>query len=200
MFTGLVPPRYRGHRVIDGGYSDNVPVLDQHTVTVSPFSGGAHICPHHPEAPWVNVANTILTLNTDNLVRASSVLFPPSQDILASYCYQGYSDAFKFIQSREMIPPLKKEDIQKRENIFQSVVKTVKMIFFTVNVNNNHAEEFEKSEVLKGGLQSGLPTIPGLHFLLDFGHFTLQRAKVVYRIIINCDGRLCIEFSPAGLC
>ena len=128
MFTGLVPPRYRGHRVIDGGYSNNVPVLDQHTVTVSPFSGGAHICPHRPEAPWVNVANTILSLNTDNLVRITSVLFPPSQDILARYCYQGYSDALKFLQSREMIHLPQTEDIQRRENIFHSVVKRVKMI------------------------------------------------------------------------
>ena len=128
MFTGLVPPRYRGHRVIDGGYSNNVPVLDQATVTVSPFSGGAHICPHHPEAPWVNIANTIVSLNADNLVRITSVLFPPSQDILARYCYQGYSDAFKFLQSREMIPPLHSEDLQRRKNRFHSVVKKVTMV------------------------------------------------------------------------
>ena len=131
MFTGLVPPRYRGIRVIDGGYSNNVPVLDQETVTVSPFSGGAHICPHHPEAPWVNIANTILSLNADNLVRVTSVLFPPSQDILARYCYQGYSDAYKFLQSREMIPQT--EDLQRRKNSFQSVVKKVKIIFVNVN-------------------------------------------------------------------
>ena len=125
----MVPPRYRGLRVIDGGYSNNVPVLDQDTVTVSPFSGGAHICPHHPEAPWINIANTILSLNADNLVRITSVLFPPSQDILARYCYQGYSDAFKFLQSREMIPPLHTEDIQRRKNSFHSVVKRVKICF-----------------------------------------------------------------------
>ena len=29
----------------DGGYSDNLPVLDCHTITVSPFSGTADICP-----------------------------------------------------------------------------------------------------------------------------------------------------------
>ena len=29
----------------DGGYSDNLPVLDGHTITVSPFCGGSDICP-----------------------------------------------------------------------------------------------------------------------------------------------------------
>ena len=29
----------------DGGYSDNLPVLDSDTITVSPFSGTADICP-----------------------------------------------------------------------------------------------------------------------------------------------------------
>ena len=28
VFSGWLPPRYRGTRVIDGGYSDNLPVLD----------------------------------------------------------------------------------------------------------------------------------------------------------------------------
>ena len=30
---------------LDGGYSDNLPILDEHTITVSPFCGSADICP-----------------------------------------------------------------------------------------------------------------------------------------------------------
>ena len=45
IFSGWLPPRYRGIRVIDGGYSDNLPVLDTNTVTVSPFCGNSDICP-----------------------------------------------------------------------------------------------------------------------------------------------------------
>ena len=45
VFSGLTPPRYRGLRVIDGGFSDNLPVLDTSTITVSPLAGSAHICP-----------------------------------------------------------------------------------------------------------------------------------------------------------
>ena len=47
-FSGLLPPRYRKRRLIDGGFSVNQVVLDddQHTtLTVSPFSGDAHISP-----------------------------------------------------------------------------------------------------------------------------------------------------------
>ena len=29
----------------DGGYSDNLPILDGHTITVSPFCGSSDICP-----------------------------------------------------------------------------------------------------------------------------------------------------------
>ena len=34
-----------GNNIPDGGYSDNLPILDGHTVTVSPFCGSSDICP-----------------------------------------------------------------------------------------------------------------------------------------------------------
>ena len=46
-----MPTRYRGVPVIDGGFSVNQVVLDKDTtLTVSPLSGDAHICPldHSP--------------------------------------------------------------------------------------------------------------------------------------------------------
>lgn len=30
---------------MDGGFSDNLPVLDENTITVSPFCGESDICP-----------------------------------------------------------------------------------------------------------------------------------------------------------
>ena len=35
------------HHAQDGGYSDNLPVLDSQTITVSPFYGAADICPQN---------------------------------------------------------------------------------------------------------------------------------------------------------
>ena len=46
-----MPTRFRGVPVIDGGFSVNQVVIDKEkTLTVSPLSGDAHICPldHSP--------------------------------------------------------------------------------------------------------------------------------------------------------
>ena len=45
FFSGLIPPKFQGVRYMDGGYSDNLPSLDEHTITVSPFCGESDICP-----------------------------------------------------------------------------------------------------------------------------------------------------------
>ena len=45
IFSGIFPCRIRGVPVIDGGFSVNQVVLNEGTVTVSPFAGDAHICP-----------------------------------------------------------------------------------------------------------------------------------------------------------
>ena len=37
--------RFRGELCVDGCYSDNLPSLGPNTITVSPFSGDADICP-----------------------------------------------------------------------------------------------------------------------------------------------------------
>ena len=45
VFSGIFPCRIRGVPVIDGGFSVNQVVLNESTITVSPFAGDAHICP-----------------------------------------------------------------------------------------------------------------------------------------------------------
>lgn len=45
LFCGLMPPRFHGIRYMDGGFSDNLPTLDENTITVSPFCGESDICP-----------------------------------------------------------------------------------------------------------------------------------------------------------
>lgn len=44
FFSGMIPPKFRGVRYMDGGLSDNLLVLDEHTITVSPFCGESDIC------------------------------------------------------------------------------------------------------------------------------------------------------------
>jgi patatin-like phospholipase domain-containing protein 2 len=44
-FSGILPPKFHGVRYMDGAFSDNLPMLDENTVTVSPFCGESDICP-----------------------------------------------------------------------------------------------------------------------------------------------------------
>lgn len=45
IFSGFVPPYVGEYRYMDGGFTDNLPILDTNTITVSPFSGLSDICP-----------------------------------------------------------------------------------------------------------------------------------------------------------
>ncbi|XP_023342586.1 patatin-like phospholipase domain-containing protein 2 [Eurytemora carolleeae] len=106
LFSGWLPPRYRGVRVIDGGYSDNLPILNGQTITVSPFSGNSDICPLDDTA-WkvfqVSVANTSIVVSKENLYRLGNVLLPPDPEVLARVCKQGFEDALRFLQKRCLI-------------------------------------------------------------------------------------------------
>ena len=45
IMCGLLPPRFKGSLAFDGFYTDNLPVFDSNTISVSPFAGDASICP-----------------------------------------------------------------------------------------------------------------------------------------------------------
>ena len=45
IVCGLLPPRFKGSLVFDGFFTDNLPVFDSDTISVSPFAGTASICP-----------------------------------------------------------------------------------------------------------------------------------------------------------
>ena len=45
FMCGWLPPRFKGSLVLDGFYTDNLPVFDSNTISVSPFAGDASICP-----------------------------------------------------------------------------------------------------------------------------------------------------------
>lgn len=56
VFSGLLPPRFHGVRYIDGAFSDNLPTIDENTVTVSPFSGENDICPRDKSSQLFHVS------------------------------------------------------------------------------------------------------------------------------------------------
>lgn len=55
-FSGLIAPRWHGVRYMDGAFSDNLPLLDENTVTVSPFAGETDICPRDDSAQIFHVS------------------------------------------------------------------------------------------------------------------------------------------------
>ncbi|VDN91779.1 unnamed protein product [Brugia pahangi] len=100
VYGGFVYPTFRDEIYIDGGASDNQPVTDTDTITVSPFSGESDICPTDEESAslfeW-NFAGTSIRLTANNLYRAALCLFPPSAEECASMCRSGFNDALKFL-------------------------------------------------------------------------------------------------------
>lgn len=55
-FSGFLPPKFQGERYMDGAFSDNLLVLDQNTITVSPFCGESDICPRDESAQLFHVS------------------------------------------------------------------------------------------------------------------------------------------------
>lgn len=56
VFSGMLPPRFHGIRYMDGGFSDNLPILNENTITVSPFCGESDICPRDPSSQLFHVS------------------------------------------------------------------------------------------------------------------------------------------------
>uniref|UniRef100_A0A8R1Y7L1 PNPLA domain-containing protein n=1 Tax=Onchocerca volvulus TaxID=6282 RepID=A0A8R1Y7L1_ONCVO len=102
VYGGFVYPTFQGEIYIDGGASDNQPVIDTNTITVSPFSGESDICPTDEESAslfeW-NFGGTSIRLTANNLYRAAVCLFPPSTEECAAMCRSGFNDALKFLVS-----------------------------------------------------------------------------------------------------
>lgn len=105
MFSGLRPMSFRGVRYIDGGFSDNLPVHDHATVTVSPFSGEADICPKDSSSGFLSfsVTNTNFQLSRRNIQRFVHALFPPSPETLQKMCQQGFNDTLDFLQRNNLV-------------------------------------------------------------------------------------------------
>ncbi|XP_045619539.2 1-acylglycerol-3-phosphate O-acyltransferase Pnpla3 isoform X2 [Procambarus clarkii] len=121
-FSGWLPISFRGVRYIDGGFSDNLPILDDNTITVSPFSGESDICPRdsHVNFMQINLANTSIELSKENLYRFARILFPPPPKVLNKMCQQGFNDALDFLQRNNLINCTRCLAVQSRFNLTES--------------------------------------------------------------------------------
>lgn len=105
IFSGLIPPKFKGVRYMDGGYSDNLPTIDENTITVSPFCGESDICPRDDSSQLfhINIANTSIELSKHNIYRMVRILFPPKPEVLSNMCKQGFDDALRFLHRNNLI-------------------------------------------------------------------------------------------------
>lgn len=92
-------------RYVDGGLSDNIPAINDSTVTISPFSGESDICPSDDSANPLHIylANTSMQFTMDNLYRLSRALFPPHPEILSDMCQQGFDDTLMYLQNNSKL-------------------------------------------------------------------------------------------------
>jgi patatin-like phospholipase domain-containing protein 2 len=104
-WSGFVPPKYKGTAYIDGGFSNNLLILDEKTVTVSPFAGEADICPRDDVCNSLSIciSNTSLSMTPHNLYRLSYALIPPPPEYLSELCQQGFADGIRFLQRMKLI-------------------------------------------------------------------------------------------------
>ncbi|KAK9870801.1 hypothetical protein WA026_009760 [Henosepilachna vigintioctopunctata] len=105
VVSGIFPPKFKGVRYMDGGCSDNLPTIDENTITVSPFCGESDICPRDDSSQLfhINVANTSIELSKHNMYRIARILFPPKPEVLSNMCKQGFDDALRFLHRNNLI-------------------------------------------------------------------------------------------------
>uniref|UniRef100_A0A452V2B7 triacylglycerol lipase n=1 Tax=Ursus maritimus TaxID=29073 RepID=A0A452V2B7_URSMA len=103
FYCGTIPPEFRGERYIDGALSNNLPFADcPSIITVSPFHGTVDICPQSTSASMheLNAFNASFQISMKNFFLGFISLIPPSPEVVADHCRQGYLDALRFLERR----------------------------------------------------------------------------------------------------
>uniref|UniRef100_H2XSB5 Uncharacterized LOC100179837 n=2 Tax=Ciona intestinalis TaxID=7719 RepID=H2XSB5_CIOIN len=113
LYSGLIPPTYRGVHYVDGGLSNNLPA-DNNTITVSPWSGCSDICPMNDGSHSLidlSFVNTSIQMTASNMYRCTNMFFPPKPDVLKDFCSQGFREAAQYLRDHGLLEtnlPIKK--------------------------------------------------------------------------------------------
>ncbi|XP_059080017.1 uncharacterized protein LOC131878136 [Tigriopus californicus] len=108
-FSGAMPPVFRGCRIIDGGFSCNLPDIFDNTITVSPFAGSAIICPlddgkvrAYP-VHRLHFSDQGTDVTFANAIRLKHVMYPPSLEELNKILMAGFKDGHRFLRTEGFI-------------------------------------------------------------------------------------------------
>ena len=99
MFSGYKVPRFRNSPYLDGGLTNQMPVIDSDTVKISPFSGkGKHICPEDRGMVNIMMANENIFINKLNFLRGIHAIKFLDNSRLSQYYEDGHERTFRFIE------------------------------------------------------------------------------------------------------
>ena len=92
-------PTFRGEKYLDGGLTNQLPVLDEDTVLISPFSGRhKHICPRDKPSASINFARENVFINNENVLRGLDAVRFMDENKLTLYYNLGLEQTEKFIE------------------------------------------------------------------------------------------------------
>ena len=99
IFSGYKVPRFRNSRYLDGGLTNQMPVIDSDTVKISPFSGkGKHICPADTGMANITMAQENVFINKQNIVRGIHALKFLDSSRLSLYYKEGHDRTSRYIE------------------------------------------------------------------------------------------------------
>jgi patatin-like phospholipase domain-containing protein 2 len=107
FYCGRTAPKFLGIQYYDGGVTDNQPIVDARTITVSPFCGESDICPPDIDSASLfgfDFNGTSIRFTSQNLFRMLSTLIPPTPENCSRICRQGFEDALRFLTRSGMTP------------------------------------------------------------------------------------------------
>ena len=104
MFSGYELPKFEGQKFLDGGFTNNLPILEESTITVSPFAGDIDICPNDDEDMSEKMKFPVfgqekLTLSRKNFKRFNDALKALSGERLDALFQDGYNDTKRFVEN-----------------------------------------------------------------------------------------------------
>ena len=101
-FSGYRVPTFRGEKFLDGCLSINLPVLDSHTIKVSPFAGlDKDICPRFSTSSMtLDLQGENIALNLENLKRGIHVIKASNVLVLEDYYSCGLKDAKTYFEQK----------------------------------------------------------------------------------------------------
>ena len=99
IFSGYKVPRFRNVHYLDGGLTNQLPVINRDTLKISPFSGKCkHICPEDNGRANITIAHENIFINRPNIIRGIHAIKFLDDKKLSQYYQDGYDTTLRFFE------------------------------------------------------------------------------------------------------